>query len=262
MRLFDRFRKRATRSMSIRLYHGSTTRFSDPKVDRNRGPCDFGPGFYATEDYKRAYERALETMEAEGSDTGYVMEFIFEDERIPKGSIRILHFRKDEEWLRFVRDNRNGISTGDFDLAIGPSADGIVEEIIGKLDSHGSLQFDDIANLVRELADNHYGEQYCFRNQDLVDSFIRPGRVSIIGEDMSELEPDMVSEYVLGAFAEAHGMRIGEARAYLDQYGTFDYLRRSYTAYAHMMSPQMVSSLRAYIERQGGTCPPMVCTDI
>lgn len=262
MRLFHRKEKKTVRSPNIRLYHGSTNLFSEPKVKMNKGPCDFGHGFYATEDYKRAYERAIETMTEQESDSGYVMEFILEDEAIPPDKFRILHFRKDAEWLRFVRDNRNGIETVDFDIAIGPSADGVVEDILTKLDRRGFIGFDDVSNLVQKLADNHYGEQYCFRNQDLVNRFIKPGRVSRIGTGMTAIDPDMVSEYALGAFAEAHGMSVSEARGFLEGFGTFDYLGRSYKAYAHMMAPQMVSSLRQYVERHGGVCPPMVLTDI
>ena len=76
---------------------------------------------------------------------------------------------------------------------------------------------------------------------------------------MTELNPKKVSEYVIAAFSEAHGMSVSDAREFIDRYGGTE---RCYKSFAHMMAPDMVNTLRRHIEWAGGTCPPIVRTDI
>lgn len=79
---------------------------------------------------------------------------------------------------------------------------------------------------------------------------------------MTELNPKKVSEYVIAAFSEAHGMSVSDAREFIDRYGGTEYIERCYKSFAHMMAPDMVKTLRRHIEWAGGTCPLIVRTDI
>ena len=45
---------------------------------------------------------------------------------------------------------------------------------------------------------------------------------------MTELNPKKVSEYVIAAFSEAHGMSVSDAREFIDRYGGTEYIERCY----------------------------------
>lgn len=165
---------------------------------------------------------------------------------------------KEADRLRLVKNCRSDTAFGDFDIAIGPSADGFLKPIFYRIDQGKVIGSDVFSRLVDEPADNHWGEQYCIRNRAIVDRYLTRVSVSGIDTNMSYPAPEVISEYVIGAFAEAHGMSVGDARAFVDVYGGMRFVEDNYKMFAYKMPAGMVDSLRRYIQRSGGECPPIV----
>jgi len=243
---------------TITLYHGTVWEFVNPRADANREPCDFGNGFYLTEDYKRAFDRALETAAEFYNDRVRVMKFCFDIGTAINQGAKIIYFDKDERWMDFVRLNRKGEDNKmEYDIAIGPSADGALATIIKKIDSNQNISIEEIRDLVLQLSNNHFGEQYCFHSQKSIDTYLSSCGVDIVGGIM-DLNPESVREYVIGAFSEAHGIPVSTTRRIFEKYSLDRHIEKNYRLYAYRMPQGMVRASREYIVREGGTVPPIV----
>lgn len=168
---------------NIRLYHGTNTLFEKPEVLYGSPDSDFGPGFYATESLDRAVKRALEKVLEEGG-IPYVLIFDFDD--VAAGNeLRILRFSEDGSWGKFLMKHRTRTYEGpDFDIAIGPSADSKIIEIVRRYCGDylsGDIDWNDF---IDELQPSVYGKQYCFKSQDSIDRFLtHKGVVIYHGQD-------------------------------------------------------------------------------
>jgi len=95
-----------------------------PQILEAQSFLDFGAGFYTTSSYEQAARWAKVKMRRESKTVGYVTVYEFDFE-LARQTGRIVTFEEaNEAWLRFVVNNRNGITdqTG-ADLHIGPVAD-------------------------------------------------------------------------------------------------------------------------------------------
>lgn len=166
---------------NIKLYHGSSVVFERPRADVNVLPCDFGRGFYMTEDKERARRRAVEKM-LKGGGKGFVLEYDFDDEAAfrdsKKGRPYIKWFEEDKEWLDFVERNWDGryVEMGDhtsFDgIIIGPSSDYRIADVLDKY-RKSPRGDDDVEKALRDLDLAAYGKQYFFGSQEAIDKYLK-----------------------------------------------------------------------------------------
>ncbi len=91
-----------------------------------------------------------------------------------------------------------------------------------------------------------------------MDNYLSPTNIVIIEPKMSYPAPEVITEYVISAFAEAHDMSVSDARVFLDRYDCVRYVRDNYKIFAYMMSIDMVKTLRNNIRGCGGVCPSIV----
>lgn len=106
------------------LYHGSTDVVGKPEIRKSDVYLDFGTGFYLTTSFEQAERWAKIKMKRSNASAGYVSIYEFDLEAAKKELTYREFETADEEWLRFVVDNRRGVQTGDTsDFHIGPVAD-------------------------------------------------------------------------------------------------------------------------------------------
>ena len=92
------------------LYHGtdieSAKKICTKGINVNHGKkrVDFGPGFYATEDFERAETWAVRKAKAHRSEPA-IIELYFDE---TAAESIIVRFQDDLRWGRFVINNRNG----------------------------------------------------------------------------------------------------------------------------------------------------------
>ena len=106
------------------LYHGSTEIVEKPEIRKSSSNLDFGDGFYLTTSFEQAERWAKVKSKRNHAPVGYVSVYAFDYEAAEKQLTYRRFDTADEEWLKFVVDNRRGVSTGDeSDFHIGPVAD-------------------------------------------------------------------------------------------------------------------------------------------
>jgi len=111
----------------MQLYHGSNVAVEKPQlIEQTRG-LDFGSGFYLTSREEQAirFSEIVVDRRKRGVATVSVYEF---DSATAENSLTVRKFaRADEEWLRFIAENRLKTYTGDiYDIVIGAVANDTV----------------------------------------------------------------------------------------------------------------------------------------
>lgn len=145
--------------------------FEQPDVKKGDPISDFGQGFYLTEHLSRATDRAFQKVNESGGEP-YVLVFDFDDAGAGK-DLRILYFKEDEVWGKFLIDNRKGIYDGpDYDIAVGPSADAQIEDVVDCYYQDYLSDCIDWDEFIRELRLHVFGEQYCFKTQFATDRYL------------------------------------------------------------------------------------------
>jgi len=109
------------------LYHGSNLAVEKPRlIEQTRG-LDFGAGFYLTsrEEQAKRFSEIVVDRRKSGIATVSVYDF---DEETAEKSLNVRRFAKaDENWLRFVADNRLKTYTGEiYDVIVGAVANDTV----------------------------------------------------------------------------------------------------------------------------------------
>ena len=106
------------------LYHGSIDIVEKPEIRKGNVYLDFGIGFYMTTSFEQAERWARIKMKRNNASIGYVSIYDFDFDSAKEKLTYHIFDTADEEWLRFVVDNRHGVDTGDLsDFHIGPVAD-------------------------------------------------------------------------------------------------------------------------------------------
>ena len=116
-------------SFSRKVYHGTPVYFSKPDTKHSQPPTDFGTGFYTTPVREYAVDHVTGNR---GCEKYSIIEYEFYDDVADKELV-ILKFNEGEEWLKFVLWNRKNIGTNiwpDYDIAIGPSADDGISDVV------------------------------------------------------------------------------------------------------------------------------------
>lgn len=128
------------------LYHGSDVRIQVPRCDVGESRRDFGQCFYTTHSNRMARDWALKRSVESGSGTPVVNKYVVDLERLGTCELKVKRFEANEEWARFVYDNRyvRDYVRPDFDIIIGPLADRGLAEKFAEMEMKG-LTFADIA---------------------------------------------------------------------------------------------------------------------
>lgn len=158
----------------MKLYHGSNQRIEEVDLSLSQDFKDFGTGFYLTPDFQRAVLMANRRKMIENEGEATVNPFIFTRSTC-KDDIKIKEFKKcDSEWALFILLNRdkeaNPPFRHDFDIVIGPVADGRIDSLIYKYKAKYKEDYMERENL-QKLANKlkYPGEpyiQYCFCTED------------------------------------------------------------------------------------------------
>ncbi|MDR3309372.1 MAG: DUF3990 domain-containing protein [Tannerella sp.] len=107
----------------MKVYHGTTTQIGQPDLSKCRQRTDFGKGFYTTTSLGQARKWAVLRRNRLFEKSAYVVEYEIDDALLSSNDFRVLHFDgANEEWLKFVFNNRRGIKTEQYDLVMGPVA--------------------------------------------------------------------------------------------------------------------------------------------
>lgn len=143
------------------LYHGSNIAVEKPKILQSDRRLDFGTGFYLTSSYEQAERWALLTTKRRGEGKEIITCFQVDEEII--NSLNVLRFEKaDEQWLKFVSENRNNNGFIDnHDIVIGPVADDRTMSVI-KLYFVGIY---DEAETVKRLLPQKLKDQFAFKTE-------------------------------------------------------------------------------------------------
>ena len=106
----------------MRLFHTSNMEIREPDVVRGRKNADFGQGFYLTPDLDFACRWA-------GRDA-IVNEYEFDE-----SGLLIHRFARDEDWFRYIFDNRRAKDSLAVDVVVGPIANDTIFDTLGILSS-------------------------------------------------------------------------------------------------------------------------------
>ncbi|WP_295729056.1 DUF3990 domain-containing protein [uncultured Muribaculum sp.] len=146
------------------LYHGSNIEIDRIDLDKCRPYKDFGKGFYLTDIRRQAERMAARTVKMfRGEPT--LTSYEFDPEEAARQGLRIKIFNSpDEEWARFIMDNRD-INVKQpchyYDIVIGPVADDTIARLLRMFTEN----FISEQQLVKELTFSETTSQYFFHTE-------------------------------------------------------------------------------------------------
>ena len=106
----------------MKLFHTGTVEIRDPDIRRGRKNADFGQGFYLTPDLEFAYRWA-------GADA------VLNEYELDDSGLLIHRFSRDEDWFRYIFQNRRARDSLSADVVIGPIANDTIFETFGIISS-------------------------------------------------------------------------------------------------------------------------------
>ena len=149
------------------LYHGSYLIIEKPDIFFSRSNVDFGRGFYTTPIKEQAvsWSKRFKTSRGQSVVSAYEIE-----ENALKNKPSVLEFDAySDEWLNFIVSCRRGENSGEYDVVIGGAANDKVFNTI-QLFLDGLI---DKAESIRRLRYEEPNIQYCFRNQTVIDKYLK-----------------------------------------------------------------------------------------
>lgn len=117
------------------LYHTGKTEIVTPDVHYGRKNADFGWGFYLTSDKDFTYRWARKDA-------------VVNEYELDETGLEIHVFTRNEEWYRYIFDNRRAKDALTADVVIGPIANDTIFDTMGILSS-GFLKAEDALRLLR-----------------------------------------------------------------------------------------------------------------
>ena len=145
----------------IELYHGSPFKFDTPDAMRGKMYRDFGVGFYMAENQNDALSIAIKD-----SYDGYLYTFEVDDDAIFR-NLSVVEFDGFEDpWLEFVFNCRTTGYQEGYDVVIGQTAGGHVNDLFSRYRNE-ERSFDEkvAAEMYREITDTRFGLQWCFATE-------------------------------------------------------------------------------------------------
>ena len=175
----------------MRLFHTSNMEIREPDVVRGRKNADFGQGFYLTPDLDFACRWA--------SRDAIVNEYEFDE-----SGLLIHRFARDEDWFRYIFENRRAKDSLAVDVVVGPIANDTIFETFGVIIS-GFLKPEDAMKL---LMIGPEFTQIAIKTEKAVRQlhWIRSEKITRIGAEQRKAEQDAYD----AAFAEVLKQILGE----------------------------------------------------
>jgi hypothetical protein len=162
----------------IRLYHGSDVLVQTPDVRyaQANANADFGRGFYLTEHFDQAADWAVKKARKKMSKTHIpaVSVYICDADVLGLGQ-RVVHKFSgySGEWFKFVVACRSGDSDRfRYGLVTGRVADDDVYDTV-RLYENKAITFEEALRRLRQPDTTNHYVQWCFRNQNLLDRYIK-----------------------------------------------------------------------------------------
>ncbi|MDR2599874.1 MAG: DUF3990 domain-containing protein [Oscillospiraceae bacterium] len=144
------------------LYHGSNLIVDKPKlIEQTRG-LDFGVGFYLTSRKEQAVRFSEIVVDRRKSGIATVSVFNFNEE-LAETSLNVHRFIKaNNEWLRFVADNRLKAYIGEvYDIVVGPVAN---DTVMPTIQAFLSGFLNEEATIIT-LKTSKLFDQWCFKSE-------------------------------------------------------------------------------------------------
>lgn len=140
------------------LYHGSDTDVRVPRWNSGSRFRDFGQCFYTTYDRNTAKDWAEKMTALYPIVNKYALNL----KRINSVDLHIKRFEANEEWVRFVYENRENAryKRPAYDIIIGPIADRGLQEEFRKV-KRGKATFAEIAPLIHYDRYHSYQVAFC-----------------------------------------------------------------------------------------------------
>ena len=140
------------------LYHGTNLAFDNPSWNRGSLRRDFGQCFYTTYSLKMAEDWARYKA---GGERGITYHYVIDFSKAVSCKLNIKRYEANEEWARFVYNNRNNerFKRPQYDIIIGPLADNDLPRQFSKIKREGKT-FEEIAALIEYT--KYSAIQVCF----------------------------------------------------------------------------------------------------
>jgi len=151
----------------MKLFHGSYLPVEKPDISFSRSNVDFGKGFYTTPIWEQAVSWANRFKRKHGQSV--VSSYEIDIDALPDEVKTLTFDTYSEEWLNFIHACRREKHVGDYDIVIGGVADDKVFNALGLYES-GWL---DKAEAIKRLKYEQPSIQYCFRNQNVIDKYLK-----------------------------------------------------------------------------------------
>lgn len=164
----------------MKLYHGTDTEFIQPILDQCLPYKDFGKGFYLANKLPMAKNWAAKKNQL--NNRLIVNVYHLNDEFREVDGLNIKEFVvADEEWIRFVYNNRMKRDfSHDYDIVIGPIADNRLPHLFAAVKRKEKT----FAQIVEEARYKRFrGIQYCFNTQRAI-NLLRYDQRRIINNNM------------------------------------------------------------------------------
>ena len=120
--------------MIMKLYHTGEVVIREPDIRRGRKNADFGQGFYLTPDEEFARRWA-------GPDA------ILNEYELDTDGLTVHRFRRDEDWFRYIFQNRKARDGLGVDIIAGPITNDTIFDTFGIISS-GFLSTEDAMRLL------------------------------------------------------------------------------------------------------------------
>lgn len=150
------------------LYHGSSLVVEKPDIWRSRRRLDFGRGFYTTPYRDQAVKWTARFQRKNGKR---ILSSYEAGEVAMREKLRVLTFAAySEDWLDFVTLCRMGMGDNSrYDLIIGSVAN---DKVFDALEAYFN-GFSDKYTAIERLRFEQPNLQYCFANQETIDTSLR-----------------------------------------------------------------------------------------
>lgn len=154
----------------MELYHGTTSLFEEPLLEKSFNRRDFGVGFYTTVIFEQSKEWAYRRSLREKKQDYYVNKYSFEENK----DLKIKRFETlSIEWLEFVKENRiHGGLQHDYDIVMGPVADDNTMETVQLYISNVITS----SEAIERLRYNKVNNQISFHTQKAISQLTFIGR--------------------------------------------------------------------------------------
>lgn len=155
----------------MKIYHGSNIAVVEPLAQAGRRNLDFGKGFYTTRIREQAEKWAVLVASRKGKNSnGVISIYEFDEDLYDKEDYVCKKFPLyDMEWLEFVVACRKGIDTSNYDIVEGGVADDQVIDTVEDYEN-GRITAEQALDQLRYKNPNN---QICFRNQRIIDAYLR-----------------------------------------------------------------------------------------